>query len=103
MGGGFIPRENCGGADYKLEYNPYTEGVKNPFPPETNFFPLPSGTECYEHYDVESDMYYILLRVDARLDYGLDYAFEFGVSNPAQTPPPEENVWRFETLQNGVI
>jgi len=102
---GFIPLHECGTAtgEFKLEYNKNREGVKNPFPQEKSYFPIPSGTECYDKYDVESGLWYIDLKVDGLLDYGLDYAFEFGVTNPRYTPSASQNVYRFETLMSGVI
>lgn len=100
---GFVPKHQCGIGDFKLDYNKNREGVKNPFPAEKTYFPLPSGTECYDHIDTESGQSYISLKVDGILDYGLDYAFEFAITNPRYTPPPKENVWRYETMMNGVI
>lgn len=43
------------------------------------------------------------LTIEQEVSYGLDYAFEFALTNPFVTPPAADNVWRFETLQNGVI
>lgn len=102
---GFIPLHECGTAtgEFKYEYNKNREGVKNPFPQEISYFPIPSGTECYDRYDDESGLWYIFLKVDGLLDYGLDYAFEFGVTNPRYTPPASQNIYRFETLMSGVI
>ncbi|CAE8590604.1 unnamed protein product [Polarella glacialis] len=100
---GWVPLFECGGRLFSSSYNPNKEGVKNPFPSNINYFPLPSGTECYDKYDEASEQYYILLRIDGLLDYGLDFAFEFAVTNPRYTPLASDNVWRFETLQNNVI
>eukprot|EP00930_Biecheleria_cincta_P055124 TRINITY_DN41486_c0_g1_i1.p1 TRINITY_DN41486_c0_g1~~TRINITY_DN41486_c0_g1_i1.p1 ORF type:complete len:2351 (-),score=301.60 TRINITY_DN41486_c0_g1_i1:61-7113(-) len=100
---GFVPVLDCGGKQFQPTYNPNREGVKNPFPSTNTYFPLPSGTECYDRYDVGSDQYYIELRIDLMVDYGLDFAFEFAVTNPEKTPPAAINVWRFETLQTNVI
>jgi hypothetical protein len=44
-----------------------------------------------------------MLHVDGIIDYGLDYAFEFGATNPQYTPEPALNLWRYETLRNNVI
>jgi len=100
---GFVPRFQCGGVDFKYEYNKFRTGMSNPFPVEKTYFPLPSGTECYDRYDSAKDLWFILLEIDGLLDYGLDYAFEFGITNPSTTPDPATNVWWFETLQHDVI
>jgi len=100
---GFIPEENCGGPLFSPSYNPNREGVKNAFPNTISYFPLPSGTDCSAEYDENSEQHYILLRIDLMIDYGLDFAFEFAVTNPTLTPASSINVWRFETLQNNVI
>jgi len=104
---GWKPLHQCGTGDkvypYSRKYKPNREGVKNPFPATINFFDIPPGTDCYDHYDTASGQYYIELHVDGLVDYGLDYAFEFGAENPRYTPPASKNIWRYETLMNGVI
>lgn len=100
---GFVPVLDCGGKQFQPTYNPNREGVKNQFPSTNTYFPLPSGTECYDRYDTGSDQYFIQLKIDLMIDYGLDFAFEFAVVNPDKTPPAAVNVWRFETLQTSVI
>eukprot|EP00931_Biecheleriopsis_adriatica_P064212 TRINITY_DN39027_c0_g1_i1.p1 TRINITY_DN39027_c0_g1~~TRINITY_DN39027_c0_g1_i1.p1 ORF type:complete len:2314 (+),score=334.39 TRINITY_DN39027_c0_g1_i1:107-7048(+) len=103
MPAGWVPEKECGGPLFQPTYNPNREGVKNAFPNTISYFPLPSGTDCFDHYDAASGQYYIMLTIDLMLDYGLDFAFEFAVTNPEYTPPPDLNIWRFETLQNNVI
>jgi len=104
---GWKPLHECGTGDkvypYSRKYNGAREGVKFPFPKTINFFEIPSGTDCYDFYDGDSGLYYIELYVDGIVDYGLDYGFEFGVENPRYTPSTVKNVWRYETLMNGVI
>jgi len=104
---GWTPLHQCGTGDkvypYSRTYNPNREGVKNPFPKTLNFFEIPPGTDCYDHYHPESGTWYIELHVDGLVDYGLDYGFEFGVTNPRYTPSTAINVWRYETLMNRVI
>jgi hypothetical protein len=106
---GWKPLPECGTGDptypFSREYNPFREGVKFPFPapPAVNYFEIPSGTNCRDYYDGASGLYYILLFIDGIVDYGLDYAFEFGATNPRYTPEPALNVWRYETLLNNVI
>jgi hypothetical protein len=68
---------------------------------------MPSGTEC-SRYTSSPDQDgvvqdYIELRVDGTLEYGIDYAFQFAVKNPHDTPPLRLNTLRFETLVGGVI
>jgi len=110
---GYIPCPQCGKPNlvgscgdetlFQLKYNPNRDGVKNQFPKETRFVELPSGSDCFEHYDPNSGLHYIEISQLQRLDYGLDYAFEFGVRNPMVDPPAGQNVWRFETIMRGVI
>lgn len=104
---GWKPLHQCGTGDkvypYRRKYNPNREGVKHGFPKTVSFFDVPPGTDCYDFYDRVSTLYYIELRVDGIVDYGLDYGFEFGVVNPRYTPVTAKNVWRYETLMNGVI
>mmetsp|Transcript_104385 Transcript_104385/g.164729 ORF Transcript_104385/g.164729 Transcript_104385/m.164729 type:complete len:2315 (-) Transcript_104385:164-7108(-) len=106
---GWQPLPNCGTGDvtypYSREYNPFREGVKFPFeaPPAVTYFEIPPGTDCINGYDGGSGQHYILLLIDGLVDYGLDYAFEFGATNPRYTPAADQNVWRFETLSDGVI
>jgi len=95
---------SCGNEQlFQRTYNANRQGVKNQFPRETRFQEIPSGTYCSDHYDSNSDMYYIQLELGGRLDYGLDYAFEFGVRNPMLDPPAGQNLWRFETMMRGVV
>jgi len=107
MPAGWKPLHLCGTGDlvypYSRTYKPLRPGVKNPFPATTNFFEIPSGTDCFDRYDAASGQYYIELKVDGIVDYGLDYGFEFGVENPRYTPSTAQNVWRYTTLMNGVI
>jgi hypothetical protein len=104
---GWKPLHQCGTGDkvypYSRTYKPNRPGVKRPFPDTIDFFEIPSGTDCYDHYDGASGLYYVELHVDGIVDYGLDYGFEFGVVNPRYTPSVSINVWRYETLMNGVI
>lgn len=104
---GYTNVKNCGGEAYSFEYNANLEGVKDPHPPEKTYFPIPPGTYCYPEYDAIDDLMYVRLEIDNTqfLDYGYDYAFEFAVMNPDIPDEPfgEENVWRFETLLDGVI
>eukprot|EP00933_Yihiella_yeosuensis_P044196 TRINITY_DN39290_c0_g1_i1.p1 TRINITY_DN39290_c0_g1~~TRINITY_DN39290_c0_g1_i1.p1 ORF type:complete len:1135 (-),score=188.56 TRINITY_DN39290_c0_g1_i1:127-3045(-) len=100
---GFRLLRNCGGDLFRLNYNPNREGIKNQFPNTVKYYPLPSGTDCFDRFDDKSGQAYALLTVDGLLDYGLDYAFEFAVTNPDKTPPTEQNIYRFETLQSNVI
>lgn len=104
---GWKPLHECGTGDkvypYSRKYKPNREGVKNPFPKTVTFFDIPPGTDCYDRYDGTKGQYYIELEVDGIVDYGLDYGFEFGVENPRYTPAASKNLWRFETLMNGVI
>ena len=97
---GFEPEENCGTESYSLTYMRRDAGIQ--FPEDKKFQPLPSGTTCSKQYDPDQG-YYILMKVDMLLDYGIDYAFEFGMINARKNPPREKNVWRFETLMNNVI
>ena len=41
--------------------------------------------------------------MDGLLEYGLDYAFQFGVTNAENEPLAADNFFRFETLMDGVI
>jgi len=106
---GWKPLHQCGTGHeiypFSRTYNPNREGVKNSFPSTMTFFEIPSGTDCYDYFDADSGQYYIELefRGGLAVDYGLDYAFEFGATNPRYTPPAADNMWRFETLRNGVI
>eukprot|EP00927_Polykrikos_kofoidii_P086339 TRINITY_DN9640_c0_g1_i1.p1 TRINITY_DN9640_c0_g1~~TRINITY_DN9640_c0_g1_i1.p1 ORF type:complete len:2276 (+),score=290.72 TRINITY_DN9640_c0_g1_i1:1085-7912(+) len=100
---GFIPKKDCGGAEFQRSYNPFREGVKYPHPPEKNYIEIYSGTYCENFYDPVADQHAVLLQVEGIINNGFDYAFEFVVINPRYTPPPEENLWRFETLRGGVI
>lgn len=79
------------------------ELVKNPFPTTISYLSLPSGTYCFDHYDAASGQWYVEMTIEQEVSYGLDFAFEFALTNPLRTPPSADNVWRFETLQNDVI
>jgi len=104
---GWKPLHECGTGDkvypYSRKYNTKRPDMKNPFPDTITYFDIPPGTDCYDHFDLDSGNYYIELHVDGMVDYGLDYAFEFGVENPRYTPSVSKNVWRYETLMNQVI
>jgi hypothetical protein len=106
---GWKPLPQCGTNDkifpFSRTYNVNREGVKEPFPKTVTYFEIPSGTQCEGYYDAASGLWYIELIVDGLVDYGLDYAFEFGATNPQDCCSPEfaPTTWRFETLQNGVI
>jgi len=114
----FVPRPPLGTQclDFKLTHNPNREGVAGFAAVSTEtatvtFLPIPSGTECSHKYDQQSGLYFTELllggagSIGGLLDYGLDYAFEYGITNPAiaDMPPPSENVWRVETLKDTVI
>ena len=68
--------------------------MKNQFPLEKDYFPLPSDTECYDGYDEAQGLDFIRLKIDGNVDYGLDYAFEFIIKNAMTTPPEAVNEWR---------
>eukprot|EP00439_Symbiodinium_sp_Y106_P061713 s59_g9.t1 len=99
----FQPLPDCGNALFSLSYDVGRELVKNPFPITISYLSLPSGTYCYDRYDATSGQWYVELTIEQEVSYGLDYAFEFGLTNPFRTPATADNVWRFETLQNDVI
>lgn len=114
----FQPRPGLGDfcQDFQLFHDPNREGVAGFTAVSTEtatvtYLPIPSGTECFHFYDQQSGLYFTELllggagSIGGLLDYGLDYAFEFGIQNPAiiDMPPPEENVWRVETLKDEVI
>mmetsp|Transcript_65594 Transcript_65594/g.170338 ORF Transcript_65594/g.170338 Transcript_65594/m.170338 type:complete len:2438 (+) Transcript_65594:84-7397(+) len=92
--------------DFSYTYNAYREGVEG-FPQTIDYFGLPSGSYCTNHWDEGYGQFYTYISIDgtALVDYGLDYAFEFGVTNPALDgmPPVEENIWRLETVMEDVI
>lgn len=86
---------DCGFNDYSQPNN-----AKQVLPSdERQFLPMPSGTECRRVETPEGN--YIELKVDGDIEYGLDYAFQFTVINAEHTP--SNNVFRFETLVDGVI
>lgn len=91
---------------FSLTYNPNREGVVG-FPASINYVSPPSDSSCRNHYDPNYDQYYAFIEIDPKswLDSGIDYAFEFGATNPSlQTmPPPEENFWRIDTVMDSVI
>lgn len=99
----FQPLPDCGNALFSLSYDVGRELVKNPFPITISYLSLPSGTYCFDRYDEISGQWYVELTIEQEVSYGLDYAFEFGLTNPFRTPATADNVWRFETLQNDVI
>jgi len=104
---GFVPLERCGlfSGEFQLSFNPFRVGDYT-FPTDIQYFGIPSGVQCFRRQDGSTGQYYIELLIYeslAFLDYGLNYAFEFGVTNGQTTPPAEENVWRFETLVDGVV
>jgi hypothetical protein len=105
---GYKPMVLCGDSPpnmFSRSYNKNREGVKTPFPQETGYYEVPSGTYCYDFYDTDRNLDAIQLDVDGLLDYGLDYAFEFVVYNPTipMEPRIEDNFWHFETRRSGVI
>jgi len=101
----FLPLADCGTALnlFSLSYDVGRELVKNPFPTTISYLSLPSGTYCYDGYDEVSGQHFVEMTIEQEVSYGLDYAFEFALTNPNRTPATALNVWRFETLQNGVI
>ncbi|CAK9029442.1 Pentatricopeptide repeat-containing protein [Durusdinium trenchii] len=101
----FQPLPDCGTALnlFSLSYDVGRELVKNPFPTTISYLSLPSGTYCFDGYDEASGQWYVEMTIEQEVSYGLDYAFEFALTNPFRTPATSDNVWRFETLQNGVI
>jgi hypothetical protein len=100
---GYTVESNCGLEDFKLGYEPPVN-AKEVFPAEKTYYELPSGSSCEAFYDEGEGTYYVLLKIDAMLEYGLDYAFQFGVTNaPLPEPPAYLNVFRFETLMDDVI
>jgi hypothetical protein len=99
---GYEVENDCGFDDFKLQYT-RIPNAKEAFPDTVKFTPLPSGSSCSAELDADTGQFYVLLKMDAMLEFGVDYAFQFGVTNPAKQPLPNENVIRFETLVNGVI
>lgn len=101
---GFVPLDFCGPGAPR-QYNVATDGAEMAFPQQNQYFSLPSGTYCYPGYSEEDDQHYIELdmALAGMVDYGLDYAFEFDVTTPKDTPPHDVNVWRLETMRNGVV
>jgi hypothetical protein len=100
---GYTVESDCGLEDFKLGYEP-PANAKEVFPAEKTYYELPSGSSCEAHYHDGEGLYYVLLKIDAMLEYGLDYAFQFGVTNaPLPEPPAYLNVFRFETLMDDVI
>merc|ERR1711998_257606 len=99
---GYEVENDCGFDDFKLEYT-RIPNAKEAFPDTVKFVPLPSGSSCEAELDPESGQFYVLLKIDAMLEFGVDYAFQFGVTNPEKQPLPKDNNFRFETLVNGVI
>jgi hypothetical protein len=95
-------RRRRGGGEWSITYDKEREGVKYPHPPEIQYFGLPSGSDCFPGQD-EDNNHFVKIKIDGLVDYGLDYAFEFLVTNPRYPPPPDKNFWRFETLRNNVI
>ena len=47
------------------------------------FTPLPSGSSCSAELDADTGQFYVLLKMDAMLEFGVDYAFQFGVTKAA--------------------
>ena len=37
--------------------------------------------------------WYVELTIEQEVSYGLDYAFEFGLTNPFRTPATADNAW----------
>jgi hypothetical protein len=99
---GYEVEFNCGFEEFALGYTAPANS-KEAFPAEKNYFELPSGTSCEAFEDPKTLGYYVLLKVDGLLEYGLDYAFQFGVTNAPRQPPAYLNFFRFETLMGGVI
>jgi hypothetical protein len=99
---GYEVESDCGFDDFKLEYT-RIPNAKEAFPDTVKFVPLPSGSSCSAELDQDSGQFYVALKIDAMLEFGVDYAFQFGVTNPEKQPLPIDNVVRFETLVNGVI
>jgi hypothetical protein len=95
----------CNTPPFSYSYNGNREGVKNQFslPGGASFVEIPSGTVCQVGHDAFSDLGFIVLNIELLVDDGLDYAFEFEATNPQYNLPVEENFWRFETYQFGVI
>lgn len=100
---GFVPEKNCGIDAYALSYD-HSSFADSPtaFADDKVYASLPSGTTCRHGYSEEDDLHFIVLRPDGVIEYGLDYAFQFGLFNAARIDP-EGNTWRFQTLKNGVV
>jgi hypothetical protein len=100
---GFIPLRNCGGPD---EYSPSYKHAQftgpSRFPEDKTFTGLPSGTNCERQFDAKSGNWYIRIDPVGVLEYGINYAFQFGIMN-AMEVNYAKNSWRFETNMTGVI
>lgn len=104
----FTPEPECGGTDFKLSYRqrkgPEAAQIKNPFPPDRIAgFEEIFAMGCEPMEDKERQTHYVLIKLDAQLDYGVDYAFEFAIRNAEFMPPKEFNVWHFETLMHNIV
>lgn len=97
-------RTSC--RDFSPTYNKYRTGVTNGFPQTINYFDLPTSY-CYNQWSEDYQQFYVQITIDGteELIDGLDYAFEFGVTNPGvfAMPPPSLNVWRVDTALERVI
>ena len=84
---------------------------------EISYLSLPSGTYCFDHYDPASGQWnpelpsamkseararvsfkpfgsgrwYVEMTIEQEVSYGLDFAFEFALTNPLRTPPSADN------------
>jgi hypothetical protein len=104
----FAPEPECGGESFRLSYTqrkgPEAAQIKNPFPPDRiPGFEEIFASDCVPMYDAEKETHYVLIKLDAQLDYGVDYAFEFAIRNAEVMPPKEYNVWHFETLMHNIV
>jgi hypothetical protein len=99
----FEPLRDCGIEEYSLKYEHDTFKSGEGFPGDRSFMALPSGTTCESVYDPAYDLYYALVKPDGVMEYGLDYAFQFGIMNARTIESLETNVWRFESRMQGVI
>jgi hypothetical protein len=99
---GFEPLRRCGIDSYALSYDPLLFTGPTAFPEDRTYVQLPSGTTCKDAFDDSVGLWYIEIEPDGILEYGLDYAFMFGMINAGATHPTD-NVWRFQTKKGGVV
>ena len=110
---GFQGQKECGRDLFNRMYQKNKDPLHEPFNEMIDYAPLPTGTDCERYTDFRTGLHYVELRVQTRLEFGNDYAFEFGIYNAEVIPPPtwndftktwdSNNVWRIETLLDGVV